>query len=388
MTVVDGRAVGLPSSHADRARIVRGADPEGDARWARRSVEALAGFPALEAAPGAPRFFTRCGALVLGPRDFVERACAASGGGGREQLQVTLPGTLAERWPYLAPAQGCSAAAFDSQAGVMDPLAFCRAQYAAAAALDTAQEEEGEEEEGGGGGGGAEWRVVPGEAVRVAEGLVELRTGEVLRGDRVVVCGGAGTRGLLEGSGLLPRGEMDGVRVSRRTVALLEVSADCAGGLLRNMPSVKYAFRDPAAAAAAGGGGEQSRVEGSSVYVLPPVQYPERGGRWFVKVGGGPNDWMDPPARGLAEWLASSGDSASASWLEGVLRRLMPGVPFLGCESMACVTTISEAAGGDVLLLDLGGGVAAVSACQGKGAGPADAVGAEVAARLLRDVRD
>ena len=124
------------------------------------------------------------------------------------------------------------------------------------------------------------------------------------------------------------------------------------------------------------------------MYVLPPVQYPERGGRWFVKVGGGPNDWMDPPARGLAEWLASSGDSASASWLEGVLRRLMPGVPFLGCESMACVTTISEAAGGDVLLLDLGGGVAAVSACQGKGAGPADAVGAEVAARLLRDVRD
>ena len=61
----------------------------------------------------------------------------------------------------------------------------------------------------------------------------------------------------------------------------------------------------------------------------------------------------------------------------------MPGVPFLGRESMACVTTISEAGGGDVLLLDLGGGVAAVSACQGKGAGPADAVGAEVAARLL-----
>ena len=132
-----------------------------------------------------------------------------------------------------------------------------------------------------------------------------------------------------------------------------------------------------------GAGGEQSRVEGSSVYVLPPVQYPERGGRWFVKIGGGPNDWMDPPARGLAEWLASSGDPASAAWLEGVLRRLMPGVPFLGRESMACVTTISEAGGGDVLLLDLGGGVAAVSACQGKGAGPADAVGAEVAARLL-----
>ena len=55
VTVVDGRAVGLPSSHADRARIVRGADPEGDARWARRraleGVERAARAAAVEGAP-------------------------------------------------------------------------------------------------------------------------------------------------------------------------------------------------------------------------------------------------------------------------------------------------------------------------------------------------
>ena len=305
------------------------------------------------------------------PEKFCLSCLCCSGGGvaeGASCLDVAPPSLLAERWPYLVPAPGCTAVAFDPTAGVVDPLAFCRAQFAASASA----------------AGGTAWRVVPGEAVRVAAGRVELRTGEFLECDRVVVCGGASSRGLLEDSGLLLAGDarMAGVRVSRRTVALLEVSADCARGLLGDMPSLKYAFREPAGDSA---GGEQSRVEGSSVYVLPPVQYPERGGRWFVKVGGGPNDWMEETsAAGLGEWLASPGDPESAVWLEGVLRGLMPGVPFLGPgESMACVTTISEAEEGDVFMLDLGGGVAAVSACQGKGVGPADAVGAEVASRLL-----
>ena len=372
VVVVDGRAAGLGSSHADRARLLRSTDAEGDATWSRRNAESLAAFEGIEAQAGR-RFFTRCGALIVGPNEWVARAKGAAerAGAGGSLAEVS---NVAERWPFLAPVEGCRAALFDGNAGYIEPLAMIEAFHAAASA--------GEPSSGA-------LEVVPGVAAKVAAGEVELESGVRLTADHVVVCGGPLSRSLLAGSGgeaaqLL--GGKGALRVSRRTVALLEVSEGTAAGMLAAMPTIKYAYNLPAAGGEGASGGEQSRVESGSVYILPPVRYPERGGRLFVKLGGGPNDFFKADELESREavdtWLDSEGDAASAASLERVLRLLMPTVPFLGeAESKACVTTLAPS--GDVEVAHApGGGLSAVSACQGKGAGPADAIGREVARAL------
>mmetsp|Transcript_18352 Transcript_18352/g.38242 ORF Transcript_18352/g.38242 Transcript_18352/m.38242 type:complete len:192 (-) Transcript_18352:104-679(-) len=89
----------------------------------------------------------------------------------------------------------------------------------------------------------------------------------------------------------------------------------------------------------------------------------------------------------------------------GLLQSLLPGVPFGSVESMACVTTVESkpkpkstststsqprsplvpAKGISVVvdnLLLADKSIVMVSACQGKGAGPADAIGREIAQRI------
>ena len=107
-------------------------------------------------------------------------------------------------------------------------------------------------------------------------------------------------------------------RLSRRTVALLEVSEGTAAGMLAAMPTIKYAYNLPAAGGEGASGGEQSRVESGSVYILPPVRYPERGGRLFVKLGGGPNEAAHMGILDfLMQWTwTDTGEDPGISWLE------------------------------------------------------------------------
>ena len=121
-----------------------------------------------------------------------------------------------------------------------------------------------------------------------------------------------------------------------------------------------------------------------SVYVLPPILYPgpdpPRG--WYVKIGGGANDFFDDSAAGTARvvedldaWMRSDGDEAVADLLHDVLLALMPAVNFVSLVSKPCVTTCTD--DGELQCDALGGGrVFAVSGCQGKAAGPADAAAA------------
>ena len=149
------------------------------------------------------------------------------------------------------------------------------------------------------------------------------------------------------------------------------------------MPTIKYSFQSTDGAISSDG--EQSRVESGSVYILPPVQYHDLDGRWFVKIGGGPND---PFEDGVCEdeidaWLASDGDAESAEWLAGVGRSFMAGIPFIGDghRSKACVTTIG---GRDIRIASSPSSrITAVTLCLGKAAGPADAIGREVAAAVV-----
>ena len=401
VTVVDGGAVGVASSHSDRARLVRAADAEGDPAWSARAMRSVTRFRALEAATGVP-FFRECGALVLGSRAFSERALLAAA----RSLEAAgdnsggVEGVLAEddvrrRWRYLRPDTGCGHGVWQALgAGCVDPGAMVRAHVAEAHALA--------------GGRGAGFEVVAGEAVSVeiagagSRVRVGLRGGGSVEGDRVVVAGGAGSAGLLARSGLA----LDGagaadVRVSRRAVVLVEVPEEVARGVLGEMPTIKYAY-DLALGAGSGGGsggggggdGEQSRVEAGSVYVLPPVLYPELGGRWFVKAGGGAQDFVDGDAAAVDEAVRAWMDPGSplgsfqldaVGSIEATLRQLLGGVDLgAGVHVKRCMTTISRGGAMDVWPVRGAGGRAVVfGACQAKAAGPAYAIGEEVADALV-----
>ena len=239
---------------------------------------------------------------------------------------------------------------------------------------------------------------------------VTTEEGDAFVGSAAVVTGGAYTAWLVRSSGLsrdeakpgrtmtTPRASPDAssgvarVRVSRRTVLLAEVTEATAKGPLGAMPTVKYQF---APAPRDDGGSSQSRNEAMSVYVLPPIWYPdgvlglEPG--WYVKIGGGANDFFDEDraddaVADLDEWMRSDGDDSVADRLHDVLVALMPDTNFLSVQSKACVTTCSDDGELQCEALGDGGVVLAVTGCQGKAAGPADAIGravaSEVAARL------
>jgi len=161
------------------------------------------------------------------------------------------------------------------------------------------------------------------------------------------------------------------------------------------------AIRQQAAATTAAG--EQNRVEAGSVYIIPPVWYPgERGGekgKWFIKIGGGDNKWIDTKNE-IDNWLfnnksddegggGSSGDTIlSVSKLEDILRSLMPDIQFDSVEIMACVTTVDSSQQSNGVVFDddnIDDGIIAVSACQGKGAGPAEAVSKDIAYKIYHN---
>jgi hypothetical protein len=109
------------------------------------------------------------------------------------------------------------------------------------------------------------------------------------------------------------RSGVGSIRLSRRTVLLAEVTEVEAKGALAGMPTIKYqcvpvpplesgrggaaGATDPAAAhaPAGGAGNSHSRNEATSVYVLPPIKYPgpEPPTGWYVKIGGGANDFFE-----------------------------------------------------------------------------------------------
>ena len=73
----------------------------------------------------------------------------------------------------------------------------------------------------------------------------------------------------------------------------VEGGAEARGeGALGAMPTAKYQFAPPPGdAAAPAGSSSQSRNEAMSVYVLPPIWYPDGvlglDPGWYVKIGGG-----------------------------------------------------------------------------------------------------
>lgn len=402
--VVDG-GNRLTSASDDMGRIVRPLDAEGRERWTRWNVESIEAFGDIETRSGVD-FFQRCGSLACGTGAFVERPARLLEQNGVPHARLESGADVTRRFPFLS-VPATHVGVVDDVGGFVDPGAMIRAQNALTvesgrgdvrAGVVTRVEVVGGVEAGG---------VETGSPRRVR---VTTEEGDAFVGSAAVVTGGAYTAWLVRSSGLsrdeakpgrtmtTPRASPDAssgvarVRVSRRTVLLAEVTEATAKGPLGAMPTVKYQF---APAPRDDGGSSQSRNEAMSVYVLPPIWYPdgvlglEPG--WYVKIGGGANDFFDEDraddaVADLDEWMRSDGDDSVADRLHDVLVALMPDTNFLSVQSKACVTTCSDDGELQCEALGDGGVVLAVTGCQGKAAGPADAIGwavaSEVAARL------
>lgn len=313
-------------------------------------------------------FYTRCGALMVGSQTFVDRAAQ-----GKTAVKVFDNG-LRTRFPYLAP-YPTAFATLDVDAGHVDPYKMVEAQNVRAVALGARVVEDGTV---------ARLQVVEGGRGVVAH----LEDGSSHEADVAVVAGGAYTKHLLSVSGIgfgdagIVGCSLEEVRISRRTVLLAEVSEEDALVSMSGMPTVKWLHVRQAPGEAPESHGA---TEASSVYILPPISYPEYGGRWFVKIGGGPNDFMEDDGNdktALENFYAGPGDTALAAKLEDILHDVFPATTFLSITSKPCVTTCSP--DGVYKLVPLAGGrVLAATGCQGKAAMCADALGREVAQLVL-----
>ena len=434
--VLDGGDT-LTSASDDVGRIVRPLDAEGRETWTEWNVRSIDAFPSIERRSGV-EFFRKCGSLACGTPAFVEKPRQLLKRAGVAFESHARGADVERAFPFLRVPE-THVAVSDAVGGFVDPGKMIQAQNAimtgAAPSCGNVTETEKKTE-----GRHSKCAIVRDSAVRVDEprapagarggvagpAAVRTKKGETYEADAVVLAGGAYTRWLATASGLLPATSADAealrlysaspanppgnarrelksgvgtVRNSRRTVLLAEVTEAAARGALRDMPTVKYQFASGAEATRAETGthpgvreNSHSRNEAMSVYVLPPILYPgpdpPRG--WYVKIGGGANDFFDDSAAGtksvvedLDAWMRSDGDEAVADALHDVLVSLMPTVNFLSLVSKPCVTTCTD--DGELQCDALGGGrVFAVSGCQGKAAGPADAIGRAVAEAVVK----
>ena len=409
--VVDG-GNRLTSASDDMGRIVRPLDAEGRERWTRWNVESIEAFGDIETRSGVD-FFQRCGSLACGTGAFVERPARLLEQNGVPHARLESGADVTRRFPFLS-VPATHVGVVDDVGGFVDPGAMIRAQNALTvgsgrgdvrAGVVTRVEVVGGVQAGGGGEAGG---VETGNRTRDLTRRVRVTTeeGDAFVGSAAVVTGGAYTAWLIRSSGLSRERAKPGrttttsraspdassglarVRVSRRTVLLAEVTEATAKGPLGAMPTVKYQF---APAPSDDGGSSQSRNEAMSVYVLPPIWYPDGvlglDPGWYVKIGGGANDFFDEnraadAVADLDEWMRSDGDESVADRLHDVLVALMPDTNFLSVQSKACVTTCSDDGELQCEALGDGGVVLAVTGCQGKAAGPADAIGRAVASEV------
>ena len=382
----------LRSGSDDLGRIARPLDAEGRDEWTALNARSIDGFEEAERLSGI-QFFTRKGSLAIGSEAFVERGAARLRARGvTHERRTNADGGVAEALGFLA-RDGIPSeyeAVWDEVGGYVNPHAMRAAQNAL---MRRASE------------GRATVTRTTCERVEsnAATGECEVRTstGETYACDVCVLACGFYTEPLARECGLLTddaSADFGDVKIARRTVLLAEVLESEALGALATMPTIKYevprAVLDAARVRASSGGGSDHSVnEAKSVYVLPPIYYPgpEPAPGWYIKIGGGPLDYFDKSdpswartERELADWMSSDGDEVVADQLQEILFHLFPSTNFQSLTSKACAYSTSDDGSLKIQTLGPGANIIAVGACQGKGAGPADAIGADVAERALR----
>ena len=178
------------------------------------------------------------------------------------------------------------------------------------------------------------------------------------------------------------------IQVSRRTVLLGRVSSSTRQ-TLASMPALKVECEPGGATTSSSvGRSQRDQAEAGSVYILPPIWYDEfGGGGWYIKIGGGANDFIKGPAEELdaaiESWRVAEPHPQQLAFLKQMVAKVLPGVMFEEWQTKNCITTT---AGDEPLFRELraNGRVLVVANVQGKGVMPSYAIGDEVASTALR----
>lgn len=336
---------GVFASHYDQGRITRIIDP--DPIWSRWARDAIAAYPEIAQRSGID-FHVVCGGLNLvhRPGDAVgKEARLHANGAAFGATYRTIDGDgLAHSFPFLHFPAGFAGVWETGAAGYINPRSLVAAQLKIAE-LQGAQ-------------------IIRQTAISVSEEGKNLRVetddGSALTAGKVLVATGgfANCHNLLLGRRLsyIPK---------LRTILLAELSGDEAERLAAMPTIICPVLDDPLLA---------------SIYVLPPVLYPD--GKRYIKLGGN----NEPERYGhsldeLRHWFQSDGDPGEGERLRVALHELIPDLAVRSYTTRPCVVTYTAHGYPYLDALLPGRLYLAVGGC-GAAAKSSDAIGAE-AARLV-----
>ena len=291
---------GVFGSHYDEGRITRTIDR--DPVWARLASRSIARYRDIERESGID-FFGEVGALIVGPGRaqgrYVETIMEAADACGAA-AEIVNQARLARSFPYFSFAPETEGVYEPKHAGHISPRRLVAAQSALAAK------------------NGATVIAATGTDVTDDGGRVSVttETGETLTSDRVLVA----TGGFTIDERLLPA-RID-LKVFARTVAYFEVDEDEAAALSA-MPSLIY----------------KASFDEDGIYLLPPIRYPD--GRWYLKIGGDPDDVPLGSEAEVRAWFRARGRGAAREHLTRIICELMPRLRVLQSETGTCVTSYS-----------------------------------------------
>jgi sarcosine oxidase len=321
---------GVFASHYDEGRITRTIDPDAD--WARLANRSIARYADIERESGI-QFYAPVGCLLVGPRrggqnGYVENIVAAAGrlGVGIDMLDDA---DLKARFPYLSFADGSEGVYEATGAGHISPRRLVKAQSLLAEKAGATVIKD----------------IVT--SVREEGGLAAVTTagGTVYHAEKVLLA--AGGFSIAENLLATPV-EME---VRGRTVVFFEIDeADATA--LAGMPSLIEESRD--------------------IYLLPPIRYPD--GKFYIKIGGDPDDYQLKGDAQLRAWFRTEGRPAVREHLKQVMCGLMPDLKPLSISTASCVTSYGPG-GYPMIGYTTSPHVAVMTGCNGTSAKSSDEIG-------------
>ncbi len=290
---------GVFASHYDEGRITRTIDA--DAVWAQLAHRSIARYGDIARASGID-FYREVGCLVVGDGSAdpyisdVSRAAARLG----VAAEALADDGLQRRFPYFSFPQGAEGIHEAQGAGHISPRRLVRAQSLLA------------ERSGA--------TLIP-DVVRTIrdegrKAVVTTVSGSRFTAEKVLLAAG----GHSIAGDLLSR-SLD-LRVYARTVVFFEVDEDEARRL-QTMPSLIAKL-------------DEGR---DSIYLLPPIRYPD--GRFYLKIGGDPDDLQLRTEAEICDWFRGSGRAAARDHLVRIACYLVPGLAVKSISTAPCVTSFT-----------------------------------------------
>lgn len=291
---------GVFASHYDQGRITRILDPS--PLWGKLARESIAQYPVIESESGVV-FHHRVGCLRA--TDIAERvvdidACAAAYQPPHRRLDAA---DCQATYPFLAFSDDFVAWDEKGEAGYINPRQLIEAQLTAAQAR-----------------GATVIREIVDTLDSSGDGVaIRTREGSELRAGKALLTTGGYSNILLQRKLNLP--------TKSHTILLAEIPAEEIEGL-RGMPSIISSFDHP---------------EIESLYMLPPVRYPD--GKTYIKLGPSGRDEQFFDAREndreLLPWFQSDGNAVTAADLKAALQRMIPDLQALSYQTVPCLITYS-----------------------------------------------